>query len=236
MKRVAALVFVLVIVLTVVACSPDDYVPPETGSPSEEGGDGDFDTIVIDFDTFVVRSLLLNGGLEKWVNPTGTSYDVPENWLRHNNYNVRKDSVVVREGCYSARMSSVETGSTARVDQRVAVTPGHRIRIRFSYRVEQWKSKGARTYCYFRTGAAESTNISVADLQSFYSTEEYYIIRGGGRGLTYLPHDMGVWQVFDETITVPPSATYFVFGINSYHGTTLYVDGCSVEEYVEEGI
>ena len=33
---------------------------------------------------------------------------------------------------------------------------------------------------------------------------------------------------FDETIEVPPSANYFAFGINSYYGTTIYVDDCWV--------
>ena len=130
-------------------------------------------------------------------------------------------------------MESLETGSTARVDQRVPVTPGSRIRIRFSYYVEQWKSKGARTYCYFRTRAAEASNISAEDLKDFYGQEAYYIIRGGGYGLTYLPHDLNVWQTFDETIEVPPTANYFVFGVNSYHGTIIYVDECYVIEVSE---
>ena len=197
---------------------PDNPENPDDPDTPEDPGD----------DTVVLTNLLLNGGLEEWL--SGTEYDMPANWARHSNYNVRKDTTVVSEGSHSARMSSLETGSTARIDQRIPVTPGSRIRIRFHYNVAQWKSKGARTYCYFRTAAAESYNIPVDELKAFYSTEEYYIIRGGGYGLTYLPHDLDVWQVFDETITVPPSATYFVFGINSYHGTTLYVDNCLVAQ------
>ena len=34
---------------------------------------------------------------------------------------------------------------------------------------------------------------------------------------------MNVWQAFDETVEVPPTAHYFVFGVNSYFGTTIYV-------------
>lgn len=34
---------------------------------------------------------------------------------------------------------------------------------------------------------------------------------------------MNVWQTFDETVEVPPTAHYFVFGVNSYFGTTIYV-------------
>lgn len=226
-----------------VGCTPDEYAVPEVQEPAAADSSGggnepptpDPDTTAIDPDTtatdtniVVGVNLLLNGGLERWEDALLTPYDIPEDWLPHNNYNVRKNSEVVHFGSYSARMSSLETGSTARLDQCVAVTPGTRIRIRFRYRVEQWKSKGARTYCYFRTAAAESYNIPTDELRAFYSNEEYYIIRGGGRGLTYLPHDLDVWQLFDETITVPPTAHYFVFGINSYHGTTLYVDDCQV--------
>lgn len=181
-------------------------------------------------------NLLVNGGMEKW---QMFSYDIPDGWLCHNNNNVRKEHKIVYEGQYSAKMQSRESGSTATVDQNIPVEPGGKIRIRFHYFVEQWKSKGARTYCYFRTRAAESSTISADELKEFYDKETYYVIRGGGYGLTYLPHDLNVWQVFDETIDVPPTATHFVFGVNSYYGTTIYVDDCwviDVSEHFTTGI
>ena len=179
------------------------------------------------------ENMLVNGGLEEWANDFWTPYDFIKGWFCHNNTNVKKESDIVCEGKYSAMMQSKKTGSTARIDQRIAVSPGQKIRIRFSYYVEQWKSKGARTYCYFRTDAAETYNISADELQAFYGKEQYYIIRGGGYGKTYLPHDLNIWQTFDETIEVPPTAHYFVFGINSYYGTTIYVDDCWVVDTSE---
>ena len=170
-------------------------------------------------------NLLENGGLEKW---RSYNYDMPSGWFCHNNYNVKKNWKVVFEGKYSARMQSKEKGSTATIDQRVPVEPGSKLKIRFYYYVEQWKTNGARTYCYFRTESAEKYNIPNDELNAFYDKATYYIIRGGGYGLSYLPHELNVWQKFEETITVPPTAHYFVFGVNSYYGTTIYVDDCSV--------
>ena len=109
-----------------------------------------------------------------------------------NNGFVRRDSVIVSEGTLSAKMMSEESGNTARLEQLIPVTPGQKIRIRFSYYIEQWKSKGARTYCYFRTRAAQASNLSADELHAFYSDAEYYIIRGGGYGLTYFPHELDV--------------------------------------------
>ena len=153
---------------------------------------------------------------------------MPEHWLCHNNYNVKRDYKVVYEGRYSAKMQSLEKGSTARIDQVVPVTPNRKIWIRFHYAITQWKDKGARTYCYFRTRSAESSTISAEALNYFYDTNTMRIIRGGGYGLTYFPHELNKWLTFDETIEVPPSANYFAFGINSYYGTTIYVDDCWV--------
>ena len=170
-------------------------------------------------------NLLINGGLEEW---TTYYYDMPSGWFCHNNNNVKKDWKVVCEGKCSARMKSFEKGSTATIDQRVPVKPGGKIRIRFYYYVEQWKINGARTYCYFRTESSEKYNIPNSELNALYDKATYYIIRGGGYGLSYLPHELRVWQKFEETIAVPPTAKYFVFGINSYYGTTLYVDDCYV--------
>ena len=47
---------------------------------------------------------------------------------------------------------------------------------------------------------------------------------------------MNVWQTFDETVEVPPTAHYFVFGVNSYFGTTIYVDDCWVMDVVDNVI
>lgn len=204
----------------------------EDGTGDDDTGDNenddDSDDDEEDDEEVAGQNLLTNGGLEQWDNGSDSAYNNLIGWFSHNNHNVKRSETVVTEGTYSAKMSSQKTGSTARIDQRIPVVPGSRIRIRFSYYVEQWKSKGARTYCYFRTAPAEQYNLSADELQAFYSDEEYYIIRGGGRGLTYFPHELDVWQTFDETIEVPPTAHYFVFGINSYHGTTIYVDDCYV--------
>ena len=177
-------------------------------------------------------NLLENGGLEEWI-PLTYPFDMPKGWFCHNNTNVKKDTKIVCEGRFSAKMQSQEKGSTARIDQRIAVNPGQKIRIRFRYYVEQWKTKGARTYCYFRTDAAEKYDISADDLQAFYGKDKYYIIRGGGYGKTYFPSELNVWQTFDETVEVPPTAHYFVFGVNSYFGTTIYVDDCWVMDVVD---
>jgi hypothetical protein len=201
----------------VAGCTRDDFDENATGHDSIINGDGN--TIVEG------QNLLTNGGLEIW---GSAAVPKPEGWSVSNNGFVRRDSITRIEGAFSAKMKSEESGNTARLEQLIPVTPGQKIRIRFSYYIEQWKSKGARTYCYFRTRKAEASNLSAEELHLFYSDAEYYIIRGGGYGLTYFPHELDVWQTFDETITVPPTANYFVFGINSYLGTTLYVDDCFV--------
>lgn len=169
------------------------------------------------------QNLLTNGGLENWTHyPSVDTW--PTGWSPPHNGYVEQDRTIVYEGGSSARMQSQETGNTARLEQLIQVYPHEMIRIRFHFYVEQWKSKGARTYCYFRTRAAEASNIPTDELESFYDKKTYYIIRGGGYGLTYFPHDLKVWQTFDETIEVPPTANYFAFGVNSYYGTTIYVD------------
>lgn len=222
LKKISYVILFISILLSA-ACTRDEddgihIGQPQTDDNSEinQGIDG--------------PNLLKNGGLEEWISLPSYYYDSPSDWLCHNNNNVKKCHDIVYEGYYSAKMESEESGATARIDQVVPVTQGGEIRIRFRYRVENWKENGARTYCYFRTGPAESTNIPVSDLRDFYSDEEYYIIRGGGRGIKYLPHSLNSWLVFDETIAVPPSATYFVYGVNSYYETTIYVDECYVGE------
>lgn len=229
----------LMLSVLLVSCNIDDYndspiTETETNNTNNEssynnynpsGDDG------ADNDSSIEgQNLLINGEMETW---QMFSYDILDGWLCHNNYNVKRESKTVYEGHFSAKMQSKESGSTAIVDQIVPVEPGGKIRIRFHYYIEQWKTKGARTYCYFRTRSVESSTISAEELKAFYDKETYYIIRGGGYGLAYLPHDLNVWQVFDETIEVPPTATYFVFEVNSYYGTTIYVDDCWVIDKTE---
>ncbi len=149
-------------------------------------------------------------------------------WSCHNNNNVVRSHDFAYEGKYSAKMSSKETGNTAIVSQVVEVVPNSVIRIRHHYYIKQWKEKGARMYCYFRERHAESSNLSNDYLKDFYDTKTLRIIRGGGYDLTYFPHSLNQWLLFDETITVPPIANYFVFEIHSFYGTTLYVDDCFV--------
>lgn len=234
--NISKLLFYILLYVSVflIACNSDelDEIDPiliNDNSSRDNSGNDD----IVDF---YGSNILKNGGLEKWNSLLSNYYDIPTDWGCHNNSNVKKNMKIVCEGNYSARMSSLKTGSTARIDQNVPVTPESKIRICFKYYVEQWKTNGARTYCYFRTRSAESSNISINELKEFYSDEDYYIIRGGGRGIKYLPHDMEKWLTFDATIIVPPTATYFEFGINSYYGTTIYIDDCFVGEVLEEPI
>lgn len=178
------------------------------------------------------QNLLVNGGLEEW--STFITPEMPKGWSLPHNLFVKQNRTIVYEGCSSAKMQSNEKGETARLEQKIMVIPHEMLKIRFRYYIEKWKSKGARTYCYFRTDAAEKYNISADELESFYGKDTYYIIRGGGYGLTYFPHELNVWQTFDETIEVPPTANYFVFGINSYYGTTIYVDDCWVIDVTDQ--
>lgn len=205
------------------------YSGPEGGGSGDDNNnnEGEKDDKGIPIE----QNILINGGLEKW--ESISSYDMPEHWLCHNNNNVRKDCTTVYEGKWSAKMKSLESGSTATIDQCVQITPDHTIRIRFRYYVEQWKDKGARTYCYFRTRSAEVSTIPTDELKAFYDESTYRIIRGGGSGLAYLPHELNVWHTFDETILVPPTANYFVFGVNSYYGTTIYIDDCYIVDVTE---
>lgn len=183
-------------------------------------------------DSVVGENLLLNNSVEEW---DVEICEHPMLWLLPHGYcnKVTRNQNIVFNGRYSAKMKALESGVTARVSQLVRISPGSKIRIRFKYYVEEWKTNGARTYCYFRTGAAISTSISMTELRSFYSSDDYYIFRGGGRGIKFLPHILGRWQTFDEVLDVPPNANYFEFGINSYLGTVLYVDDCYVVEIKE---
>ena len=176
-------------------------------------------------------NLMVNAGLEEW--DYFQSYWNARGWLKHNNGNVKRDNEIVCEGHFSARMMSLKSGATARIDQVVPVTPGSKIKIRFKYYVSQWTTNGARTYCYYRTGPTESTRLSLNDMQALYDSDEYYIIRGGGRGIKYLPHTLNTWLIFEETIMIPPMVNFFEFGINSYFENTIYVDDCYVGELIE---
>ena len=180
-------------------------------------------------DSIIGENLLLNNGVEKW---DMNFCEYPHKWLIPHGYcnKVTRNREIVLEGQYSAKMKALEPGVTARIAQLVKITPGCRIRIRFNYYVEQWKTNGARTYCYFRTGAAENTSISISDLREIYTNDEYYIFRGGGYGKAYLPHTLNAWLVFDETIIAPSNANYFEFGVNSYLVTVIYVDNFYVVE------
>lgn len=178
------------------------------------------------------QNLLKNGGLEEW--SSLFIPEMPKGWSLPSNTYAKQNNTIFLEGRFSAKMESQEKGNTARIEQKIEVSPGHKLRIRFHYYVEQWKSKGARTYCYFRTESAEKYTISADELQAFYGKATYYIIRGGGYNKTYLPHDLKTWLTFDETIEVPPSAQYFLFGVNSYYGTTIYVDDCWVIDVTEQ--
>ena len=197
----------------------DDTVEPNWKNPTI------CDTVCCKEDN---ENLLKNGGLERWQTfPFLQATD----WLLFNNdVNVKKNHTIVYEGKYSAKMQSPEKGNTARIDQLISVYPGQKIRIRFKYYIEQWKSNGARIYCYFRTKQAEKYTMSIEELKNFYDEDTYHILRGGGYGLAYLPHKLNVWLQFDETIEVPPAAYYFEFGVNSYYGTTIYVDDCHITD------
>ena len=171
-------------------------------------------------------NLLKNASFENW-NFWNEWFD---DWLLPETPNyVSQSKDYVFEGKYSAKMSSEETGKTAKVRQRIAVTPNSKIRLKHHYYITKWKEKGARMYCYFLQREAQSSAFSSDYLKQFYDDKTLRIIRGGGYGLTYFPHDTNEWLTFDETIIVPPDANYFIFEIHSFNGTTIYVDNCSVE-------
>lgn len=217
-----------------ICCSSDDYMDLSEGLNAESHSSPN--SSIESQEAFLSESykqnnMLTNGGLEEW-----TSLWIPEmpkKWSLPSNEYVKCNNRVVYEGNFSAKMQSEEKGNTARLEQKVQVTPHAKIRICFRYYVEQWKAKGARVYCYFRTREAEASSIPADDLEVFYGKDTFYIIRGGGYGLTYLPHELKIWHTFDETIEIPPMATYLAFGINSYYGTTIYVDDCWITDVTE---
>ena len=154
------------------------------------------------------QNLLVNGGLEEW--ESLWLPEMPKGWSIPSNTYVKRDYSVHFEGKCCAKMQSLEKGKTARLEQKIQVTPNRRIRIRFHYAITQWKDKGARTYCYFRTRSAESSTISSEALNYFYDAYTLRIIRGGGYGLTYFPHELNKWLTFDEIIS--PLASIVTMG------------------------
>lgn len=224
---------ILLVIVLFAGCSPDEMVVNENEQPQVIDSVPQSDSIPSHDDTDTTEvfgpNILRDGGIEDWVSIIG----YPNIWSTNDSRDVSQNRIIICEGLSSAKMKSRESGITARIKQSIPITPGSRIRIRFKYYIEQWKTNGARTYCYFRTGAAQSTNISISELKEFYTDDEYYIFRGGGYGKAYLPHTLNTWLTFDETLTVPPTATHFEFGINSYHGTTIYIDDCYIGEAIE---
>ena len=228
-KELVHLVFLLLIATNFVSCNTDEIdriVQDVIGGVTSNRKDPTIcDTTCCKEENV---NLLKNGGLERW--QTFPFLQATDWLLFDNDVNVKKNHTIVYEGKYSAKMQSQEKGNTARIDQLISVYPGQKIRIRFKYYIEQWKANGARIYCYFRTKQAEKYTMSIEALKNFYDEDTYHILRGAGYGLTYLPHKLNVWLQFDETIEVPPAAYYFEFGVNSYYGTTIYVDDCHITD------
>lgn len=220
MKNKSFVGIMITICILLSGCSRDDITEKPSGhTHSQEYNDSD--TVGEDG-----PNILQDGGIELWYD----FYHHPCDWAVSDLRNVSQNKYIVYEGASSAKMKSAGEGVTTRISQVVPVVSGCKIRIRFRYFVEQWREKGARIYCYFRTRAAESSNISIGELRSFYSADEYYIFRGGGYGKRYLSGTLGCWQEFNETITVPPTASYLEFGVNSYYGVTMYLDDCYIGE------
>lgn len=191
--------------------SQDEEMVPEGGATKEEEEETEGEKTE-------VNPSVKNGDFERWLS------EVPYSFF-YNNTSVKRENKIVYAGGFSARMYASK-GTTAKLYQRIAIASNHRLRIRFHYYIEQWKKNGARMYCYFRTTSTK--NIPNTDLNEIYDKETLKIIRGGGYGLSYFPEELAVWQTFDYTITSPSTANYFVFEIHSYHGTTIYIDDCSV--------
>lgn len=174
-----------------------------------------------------VMNLLENGNCEEWYDAGGGYYYLYGWSMREHYGSVTKESDNVYEGEYSVRMSSPKKGLIAKVSQKVEVVPGHDIRIRFYYYVEEpCTGTEPRMYCYFRDSSSD--NISNDALADFYDEATLGIIRGGGYGLSSFPLNYNEWQLFDYIIQVPARARHFVFEIHSYAGTTMYVDDCWV--------
>lgn len=206
--------FLLLFCLFMVSCEQDN------GCPEEEP----------ELELSPIMNLLKNGACEEW---TGRNLMMGEKnylsgWSLEEHYgSISQENEIVYEGVSSARMSSPKPGITASISQKVVVSPGHTIRIRFHYYIEEsCTGTKPRMYCYFREGGSD--NIPNDVLSTFYDDATWGIIRGGGYGLSSFPLEYGEWQLFDYTIQVPAIAHSFVFEIHSYAGTTMYVDDCWV--------
>ena len=173
-----------------------------------------------------IMNLLTNGNCEEWTTlPMGNTY--LSGWSLRNKDCIIKERDVVYEGSYAVCMLSPAKGITAALSQKVKVTSGHLLRLRFHYYIEpECTGTKPRMYCYFREGG--TNNIPNDVLASFYDDATWGVIRGGGYGLSSFPLEYGEWQLFDYTIEVPAIADYFVFEIHSYAGTKIYVDDCWV--------
>ncbi len=180
-------------------------------------------------DPVQVMNMLKNGNCEEWdsASSTGAERHYLEGWSkRENKGTVFQESNIVYEGEYSAKLSSYQKGITSFISQKVDIKSRHRLRLFFRYRMDYTEGTGARMYCYFRENGSD--NISNDVLRTYYDDATYYIIRGGGYGLTKFPDTADEWKTFDYTITAPAIANYLVFEIRSYAGSTLYVDDCYV--------
>lgn len=175
-----------------------------------------------------LMNLLENGNCEEWVGflNVGSSHYLSGWSLRENKGCVSKESKIVYEGEFSAKLRSPASGITAFISQKVEVSPGHRIRIFHRYFIAEEVGNGAKMHCYFLVNS--STNVSNDKLVNFYDSKTLDIIRGGGYGLAKFPLEVGKWQTFDYTIKVPAIAHYFIFEIHSYASTTIYIDDCYV--------
>ena len=174
------------------------------------------------------QNLLENGNCESWGSVLMGINNYLEGWsLREHYGSITQECNRVYEGMYAVRMSSPQAGITASISQKVKVSAGHHLRIRFHYYIEETcTGTKPRMYCYFREGGTD--NIPNDMLASFYDEATWGIIRGGGYGLSHFPLEYGEWNLFDYIIQVPAIANYFIFEIHTYAGTTMYVDDCWV--------
>ena len=177
-----------------------------------------------------LMNLLTNGNCEKWVwypSVSSKGGDYLSGWyLKDNEGSVFCENEIVFEGEYSAKLSSPKPGITAFISQKVEVSPGHRIRIVFHYRMDYTNGTGARMYCYFRENG--TSNIPNNELYTFYDEATLNIVRGGGYDIEGFSDTAGEWQKFDYIIQMPAKVHYFVFEIHAYAGTDLYIDDCYV--------
>ena len=110
--------FLLVLCLFMVSCEQDK------GCPEEEP----------ELELAPIMNLLRNGACEEWTgrSPLIGKKNYLVGWSLKENYgSVSQESEIVYEGTSSASLSSPETGITASISQKVEVSPGHTLRIRF---------------------------------------------------------------------------------------------------------